>query len=105
MCVLAIICSNIFSHCKVDQKKKVAIFQRFNPVQLNINWMHLSNTRICRYTFVTPTVIYCDQDRYVMKLFNLEMDCTVFKSGLFLTKFGNKLLLFYVLSLIMYERV
>ena len=25
-----------------------------------------------------------------MKLFNLEMDSTVFKSGIFLTKFGNK---------------
>ena len=28
-----------------------------------------------------------------MKLFNLEMDSTVFKSGVFLTKFGHKLLL------------
>ena len=28
-----------------------------------------------------------------MMLFNLEMDSTVFKSGVFLTKFGHKLLL------------
>ena len=28
-----------------------------------------------------------------MKLFKLEMDSTVFKSGVFLTKFGQKLLL------------
>ena len=28
-----------------------------------------------------------------MKLFNLEVDSTVFKSGVFLTKFGLKLLL------------
>ena len=28
-----------------------------------------------------------------MKLFNLEIDTTVFKSGVFLTKFGHKLLL------------
>ena len=27
-----------------------------------------------------------------MKLFNLEMDSTVFKLGVFLTKFGHKLL-------------
>ena len=56
--------------------------------------MHLLNTRICRYTYVTPTVIYCDQDKYVLKLFNLEMDSTVLKSGVFLTKFGHNLLLF-----------
>ena len=28
-----------------------------------------------------------------MKILNLEMDSTVFKSGVFLTKFGQKLLL------------
>ena len=28
-----------------------------------------------------------------MKLFNLEMDSAVFKAGVFLTKFGHKLLL------------
>ena len=55
--------------------------------------MHLLDTRICRYTYITPTVIYCDQDRCVMKLFNLEMDSTVFKSGVFQTKFGHKVLL------------
>ena len=49
----------------------------FNHVQLNAHWMHLLNTRIRRYTYVTPTVIYYDQDRYVMKLFNLDMDSTV----------------------------
>ena len=42
---------------------------------------------------LTPTVIYCDQDRCEMKSFNLEMDSTVFSSGVFLTKFGHKLLL------------
>ena len=55
--------------------------------------MHLLNTWICRYTYVTPTVIYYDQDRCVMKCFDLEMASTVFKSGVFLTKFGHKLLL------------
>ena len=65
----------------------------FNHVQLNVYWMHLLNTRLCRYTYDTPTVIYCDQDRYVMKLFNLEIDSTAFKSGVFLTKFEHKLLL------------
>ena len=90
-CVLVIICSNSFSHCKVDQKKTITISQMFNHVQLNVHWIHLLNTRICRYTNETPTVIYCDQDRYVMKLFNLEMASTVFKSGIFLTKFGNKI--------------
>ena len=33
------------------------------------------------------------------------MGCAVFKSGVFLTKFGQKLLLFYLLSLIMCESV
>ena len=42
-----------------------------------------------QYTYVTPTVIYLDQDRYVMKLFNRKMDCTVFKSGVFLIKLGG----------------
>ena len=57
-CVLAIICSNSFSHCKGDQKKTVAISQMFNHVQLHVHWMHLLNTRICRNTciYITPTV-------------------------------------------------
>ena len=62
-CVLAIICSNSFSHCKVDKTKTVAISQMFIHVQLYIHWMHLLNTRICRYTYSTPTVIYCDKER------------------------------------------
>ena len=103
-CFLAIICSNSFSHCKVDQKKTVTISQMFNHVQFYVYWLHLLNTRICRYTYVTPTVIYYDHDRCVMKLFNLEMDSTVFKSGVVLTKFGHKLLL-YLLNLIMCESV
>ena len=48
--------------------------------------------------------LQCDQDRRVMKLFNLEIDYTVLKLGVFLTKFGHKLLL-YLLSLIMCESV
>ena len=60
-CVLAIIYSNSFSHCKVDQKKTVTI-SNVQRVQLNVHWMHLLNTRIYRYTYVTPTVIYCDQE-------------------------------------------
>ena len=32
-CVVAIICSNSFSHCKVDQKETVAFSQMFNYVQ------------------------------------------------------------------------
>ena len=64
-CILAIICSNSFSHCKVDQKKTVAISQMISHVQLYVQWLHLLNTRICRYTYITSTVIYCDQDRYV----------------------------------------
>ena len=51
-CVLAISCSNSFSHCKEDQKKTVAISQKFNHVQLHVLWMHLLNTRICRYTCI-----------------------------------------------------
>ena len=64
-CVLTIICSNSFSHYKVDQKKTIAISQIFNRVQLYVHWMHLFNTRICKYTYITPTVIYCDQESYV----------------------------------------
>ena len=37
--VLAIICSNSFSHYKGDQKKTVAISQMFNHVQLHVHWM------------------------------------------------------------------
>ena len=55
--------------------------------------MHLLNTRICRYTYLTSAVIYCDQDRYVMTLFSLiKVDSTVIKSGVFLTKFGHDFL-------------
>ena len=38
--------------------KTVAISQMFNHVQLHVHWMHLLNTRICRYTciYITPTV-------------------------------------------------
>ena len=43
------------------------------------------------YTYITPTVIYCDQNMCVMKLFNLEMDSILFKSGVFITKFRHKL--------------
>ena len=66
--VLAIICSNSFSHCKVDQKKVVAISQMFNHVQLHVHWMNLLNNRICRYTYITPAVQilhYCNQNRCV----------------------------------------
>ena len=65
----------------------------FNYVQKYLHWMNLLNTRICRYTYITSTVIYYDQDRCAMKLINLKMDSTAFKSGVFLTKFGHKLLL------------
>ena len=61
-CILEIMCSNSVSHCKVDQKKTVAISHMFNYVQLYVHWMHLLiYTRICRYTYITPTVIYCDK--------------------------------------------
>ena len=40
-----------------------------------------------------------------MKLFNLEVDSTVDKSSVFLTKFGHKLLLFLCVGLIMCESV
>ena len=53
--------------------------------------MHLLNTRTCRYSYITPAVIYCDQDRCVMNLFNLEMDSAVFKSGIFLTIFRHNI--------------
>ena len=36
-------CSNSFSHCKDDQKKKLAISQMFIHVQLYVHWMHLLN--------------------------------------------------------------
>ena len=71
-CVPAIICSNSLLHCKVDQKKTVAISQFINHVKLYVHLMHLLNTRICRYTYLTPIVAYCDQDRYAMNLFNLD---------------------------------
>ena len=54
--VPAIICSNSFSNCKVDQKKPVASAQMFNHVQLHVHWTYLVTNRICRYTYITPTV-------------------------------------------------
>ena len=56
-CVLVIIYSNSFSHCKVDQKKTVAISLMFNHVQLHVRWMHLLNNRICRYTYSINTTL------------------------------------------------
>ena len=80
----------------VDQMNTGAISQMLNHVQLHIHWMqlHVLNTWICMYTYATATVTNFDQDRYVMKLFNLEIDCTVFKLGVFLTKFEHNVLLF-----------
>ena len=48
--ILVFICSNSFSHCKVDNKKTVAISQMFNHVQLYVHCLHLLNNRLCRYT-------------------------------------------------------
>ena len=56
-CVLAIIYSNSFSHCKGDQKKTVAISQMFSHVQLHVHGMHLLNNRICRYTYSINTAL------------------------------------------------
>ena len=42
-----------------------AISQMFNHEQLYDHWMHLLDTRICRYTYITPTVIVYGQNRYV----------------------------------------
>ena len=38
--ILANICSNSFSNCKVDQKKTVAFSQMFNRVQLHAHYIH-----------------------------------------------------------------
>ena len=46
----------LFSNCKVDQKKAVAFSQVFNHVQLHVYKMHLLKNRIYRYTCITPTV-------------------------------------------------
>ena len=56
-CVLAIIYSNSFSHCKGDQKKTVAISQMFSHVQLHVHGMHLLNNRIYRYTYSINTTL------------------------------------------------
>ena len=59
-CVLAIIYSNSFSHCKGGQKKTVAISQMFSQdshVQLHVHGMHLLNIRICRYTYSINTTL------------------------------------------------
>ena len=50
--------SNYLSQLFLTLKKTVAISQMFNHVQLHVHWMHLLNTRICRYTciYTTPTV-------------------------------------------------
>ena len=40
-----------------DQKKTEAISQMFNHVQLHVHWVHLLNTRICRYTYSINTTL------------------------------------------------
>ena len=42
------------------------------------------------YLYITPTIIYGDQDSCVM---TLKVESSVFKLDVFLTKFGHKLLL------------
>ena len=56
-CVVAIINSNSFSHCKVEQEKTVAISQMFSHVQLYVHGMHLLNKTICRYTYSINTTL------------------------------------------------
>ena len=107
--------------------KTVAISQMFNHVQLHVHWMHLLNTRICRYTciYLTPTVLtlhccpagaWCWNDvvltswrrsdvsptscaswvwprQVCKKLSDLENEIYRVQLGVFLTKFGHKLLL------------
>ena len=48
---------NSSSHCKVEQKKTVAISQMFSHVQLHVHGMHLLNNRICRYTYSINTTL------------------------------------------------
>ena len=106
--ILAIICSNSFSHCKVDQKKTLAFSQTFNHVELHEHCMHLINNRICRYTYITPTVqisYYCDQDRCVNEVVQLENGLYCVQANVFLTKFGQNYSFIYLFSLIMCERV
>ena len=95
---MKIICSNSFSYCKVYLKKTVAISQMFNHVPSHIHWMHLLNTRICRYTYETPRVIFYDQDRYVRKFFNLEMDSTVLKVRCISNKIWTQITPFFICS-------
>ena len=56
--------SHVVTRIGLHTEKKKTV-QMFNHVQLYVHWMHLLNTKICRYTYMTPKVIYCDQDRYV----------------------------------------
>ena len=78
-CVLAIIYSNSFSHCKGDQKKTVAISQMFSYVQLHAHGMHLSNNRICRYTYSINTTLLWP--RQVMAPHTAVMDTFCWGSG------------------------
>ena len=90
----------------VDQTKTVALSQMFNHVPLHIHWMHLLNTRIYRYTYLIPTAIFCNEDRYVMKLFNLDMDSTVFKARCVSHKISDTNYSFlYLLSLVLIVKV
>ena len=87
-----------FSYCKLNQEKTIAISQIFNHIPLHIHCMHSLNTRIFRYIYVTPAVIFCDQDRYVMKLFNPEMDSTVFKVRCISNKIWTQITPFFICS-------
>ena len=62
-------------------------FSNVQPfLQLHVHWMHLLNNRICRYTYITPTVHilhYCDQNRCVNDVVQLKVDYTVFSQVYF----------------------
>ena len=73
----------------------------FNHVQLRLHWMHVLNSRICRYTCIIPTVQIipcCDQDRCVNEVVQPWTGTLLCSFRVFLTKFGHKLLLFYIFA-------
>ena len=62
---------------------------------------------ICKQLFVIGReTYYCFMfNKELQLVIKLEMDCAVFKSGVFSNKIWTKIFLFYLLSLIMCESV
>ena len=96
--ILAIICYNTLSNCKVDQKKTIALSQMFNDVRCTYKLVYL-------YKAYSINTIYYGDKCVQMELFSLENKLYCIQSGVFLTKKDTCYSFLYLLRQIMCKRV